>query len=363
MTGRLLVIEPNLRTPGGHYAEFVRAAGARSGEDPVEVYADPAVDGMLAAMPGVRVCRETPRADRPLAEWRILLRAVRQGVPFLVLTADGRHAAAVSAAGALAGRAPETARLFFHRPPTTWRDRMLLPLAASAREHALAIAPTEAVAESLSAGGWRRVARVPYPALAAPVPPRPAAFSHLLMAGAARLNKGLDLVAGLAALWAREGRDVPLMVQVSKKHVSRHGRREKGVVEALLASGYRGLRVDAAAPERAEYLERFRGALVLAPYARESFASQVSGVVLDALLHGAPVVATRGTWPGAQVERFGAGVAIGERTVAALAAAVLEVLSGWDGYSARACEAAAVLAGEHDPRRLLEVLAEGAQAP
>jgi len=42
------------------------------------------------------------------------------------------------------------------------------------------------------------------------------------MAGAARLNKGIDLVAGLAERYAREGRDIPLFVQVSPKHVTRH---------------------------------------------------------------------------------------------------------------------------------------------
>ncbi len=360
MRPSLLVIEPNLRGPSGHYAEFVRALGTRAC---IEVYAHPIADDMLASMPGVGVCTAEPRVGRLFAEWRTILRAVGKKIPFLVLTADGRHAAAVSVAGALSGRAPENACLYFHRPPTTARDRMLLPFGVSARRHALAIAPTEEVARSLSEAGWKRVEHVPYPALGAPHPPNPVPFSHLLMAGAARLNKGLDLVAGLASRWAGEDRSIPLRVQVSKKHVDRHGRREGAVVDALLSSGYRGLRVDATAPDRAEYLERFRGALVLAPYAREQFASQVSGIVLDALLHGAPVIATRGTWPGTQVERFGAGVTIGKRSVEELAAAVDHVLSEWPEHSGRACEAAVVLAREHDPGRLLEILSKGAARP
>ncbi|HEX9191883.1 MAG TPA: hypothetical protein VF847_07290 [Candidatus Deferrimicrobiaceae bacterium] len=353
----LLIIEPNLRGPSSHYAEFVRAVGARAGGGDIEVFAHPGADRMLASMAGVRVCTAEPRVGRPLAEWRTIIRAVERDVPFLVLTADGRHAAAVSAAGALSGRPPGNARLFFHRSPSTVRDRLLLPFAASAREHATAIAPTEVVARSLRNGGWRRVECVPYPALGAPVPPHPVPFSHLLMAGAARLNKGLDLVAALAVRWAGEGRTIPLLVQVSKKHVARHGRREGAVVDALLSSGYRGLRADGTAPDRPEYLARLHGALVLAPYAREQFASQVSGVVLDALLHGAPVIATGGTWPGTQVERFGAGVTIEERTPAALSAAIDTVLADWPVFAARACGAARTLAAEHDPRHLLERIA------
>ena len=155
---------------------------------------------------------------------------------------------------------------------------------------------------------------------------------------------------------AQEGRKLPLLVQVSQKHADRHGHREGAAVRALLSSGYQDLRTDATAPDRAEYLARFRGALVLAPYAREQFSSQVSGIVLDALLHGAPVIATKGTWPGDQVERFGAGITIAERTAAALATAIDRVLTDWATYSDRACAASSILAQEHDPIHLLQVM-------
>lgn len=356
----LLIVEPNLRDPSGHYCDFVRALGSRVPEEPgleLEVYAHTAADAMLGAIPGVNVSRRAPRVGERLAEWRTLCTAVREGRPFLVLTSDSRHAAAVSLAARAAGHPPRQAAFFFHRPPTTTRDRLLNPLGSAAREHALAVTSTEQVAASLRSMGWRRVHCVPYPTLGTGITPQQHPFRHLLMAGAARLNKGLDLVADLTVEWAAEERDLPLLIQVSRKHAARHGRREQGEVEKLLNSRYRGLQADDSAPGRAEYLDRFRGALVLAPYAREQFASQVSGVVLDALLHGAPVICTRGTWPAAQVERFGAGVSIDERTPQALAHAVDTVLADWSGFTARACHAAEVLAEEHDPRHLLRLLA------
>jgi len=353
---RLLLIEPNLRGPSAHYADFVRSLGESCGDERLEVYAHPDADAMLGAMPGVDVTLQEPRVGLPLAEWRTIMREVRAGNPFLVLTADARHACAITMAAAFTGTDPRSARLFFHRPPTTTRDQYLFPLTWAARQHSLAVTSTEQVAESLRSLGWRRVVCVPYPAVGPATAPEPAPFRHLLMAGAARLNKGLDLVAGLAETWAAEGRSIPLLVQVSQKHADRHGHREGEVVRALLASGYRGLVADDTAPDRAAYLSRFAGALVLAPYAREQFASQVSGIVLDALLNGAPVIATAGTWPGAQVERFGAGETISERSPAALAQAIELVLADWDGYSARACEAGRTLAREHDPANLLRVL-------
>jgi hypothetical protein len=353
---KLLIIEPNLRSPSGHYADFVRAVGSCAVNVELEVFAHPAADDMLAKMPGVLIATAKPRVGKRLAEWRTIFRAVREEQPFLVLTADGRHAAAVSIAAARTGSTPDNARLFFHRPPTTLRDKCFLPFAGLARTHALAITPTKMVADALRATGWQRVVCVPYPVLAEKTPPEPVPFSHLLMAGAARLNKGLDIIAALAVQWAGERRTIPLFVQVSKKREVNHGRSEAGIVETLLSSGYAGLVTDETPPGRPEYLKRFTGALVLAPYAREQFASQVSGIVLDALLHGSPVIATKGTWPGDQVERFGAGVTIFERTPAALAEAIDKVLADWPTYTAKACSAAQTLAQEHDPRHLLETL-------
>ena len=353
---RLLVIEPNLRNPSGHYAEFVRALGMRAGEMPIDVFAHPDADALLKSMPAVTPFTEEPRVGRVCAEWRTIMRFTREGKPFLVLTSDGRHGAVVSLASALSGRAPEHASFYFHWIPAGLQDAVLHRLSMPARQHALAIVPTEAIAKALRGMGWRRVVCLPYPAIGPENPPEPAPFARLLMAGAARMNKGLELIAGLANNWAREGRAIPLFVQVSTKHAARHGRREVEVVQSLLNSGYTGLVTDDHAPDREGYTARFRGALVLAPYERERFADAVSGVVLDALLHGTPVIATRGTWPGVQVERFGAGVTIEERTPEALSAAIDKVLEDWSSYAARACDAARVLAEEHDPRRILELV-------
>lgn len=355
MTTPLLVIEPNLRSPSGHYADFVRALGDAAGGG-IQVYADPAADPMLSGMHGVELLRDEPRVGSFLAEWRTIVRCVSERRPFLLLTADGRHAAVVSLASRIGNVPPDRAMLFFHRPPTTLRDSFLIPLAGRAKRSSLAVTATLPVAEHLRKSGWRHVELVPYPVNAPPAPSSPVPFRHLLMAGAARVNKGLDLVVDLVGKWKEAGIDLPLLIQVSPKKVERHGSREQELVRTLLTTGYGGLRADQSAPDRNEYLARFRGALVLAPYAREQFASQVSGVVLDALLSGAPVVATEGTWPGEMVKRFDAGLTIAERSADALDAAIHAVLADWERYARNALAAARALEREHDPRHLLQVI-------
>ncbi len=360
----LRVIEPNLAGPSGHYAEFVRALAARSGGyfDCIDVAASVRAAGTFAQDPRVHLRPVFgPRAWRTeLAEER---RALASGDPFLVLTARAVHAAALGAVAASLrgghGRLAQ-ARLYFHWRERTAMQRLTMSAAPVVRSRALAIAPTASIAQFLRTQGWRRVLEVAYPVLAPERVPPPQPFAHLLMAGAARMNKGLDLVGALAEQYAREGRSTALLVQTTPKRMSgRRGGREEEAVARLLASGAAGLRASDRAPGSQEYGDRFAGALVLAPYDPLAFADNVSGVVLDALLRGAPVVASAGSWPGRLVERFGAGATFEGRSPQALSHAIDGVLADWSGACERAQRAAAVLAAEHDPVHLARALAEG----
>lgn len=366
----LRVIEPNLAGPSGHYAEFVRALATRAGGvfDSIEVVGSPAgaeyIPSLGAAVP-VTAC---PLPKGPLAETRAIAEGVRSGRAVLVLTANASHALCADRLAFLPAGLLARVSFFVHWPLAKPSARLSLALAGRARARSLFLAPTAGVGAPLVDAGCAHVRTIGYPAIPSHGAPMRVPFRHLLMAGAARLNKGLDLVAGLAEILAREDRDLPLLVQVSPKHANtarggKHGSREDAVVARLLGARYRGLVADPKAPDRAEYAARYAGALVLAPYDREKFASGVSGIVLDALLHGAPVIATQGTWAGEVVERFDAGIVLRERTDAQLADAVHRVLGRWDHYAQNAARAAGELAREHDPRTLCKAIAAHAFPP
>ncbi|MFN5496061.1 MAG: hypothetical protein ACK5C3_05730 [bacterium] len=357
----LTIIEPKLRGPSGHYAEFVRAIAARADGvfSEVRVVADPRARDFLATLGGSVPVVAAPPAGGTLSELAAIGASLRAGTRTLVLTANASHAFAADWLSFAGGDALSRLSFFVHWPLSKPQARLALALAVRTRRHALFVAPTRGVRDMLESAGCARVAQVAYPATRTANTPLRAPFRHLLMAGAARINKGLDLVAELAGRYAREGRDTPLLVQVSPKHVDHHGSREDAVVARLLAADYRGLVADPKAPDRDEYAARFVGSLVLAPYERAKFADGVSGIVLDALLHGAPCVATAGTWAGDVVERFDAGIAIRERTPERLAEAIDAILARWDHYAARASEASDALAAEHDPRHVAQLLASG----
>jgi hypothetical protein len=360
----LRVIEPMLRGPSGHYAEFVRALAARSEGvfSRIEVVADPRAEAFLPSLGGAVPVAAHALPRGPAGELRAVRAALADGHRTLVLTANASHAFLAETAAFVGGDALARLSLFVHWPLVKPQARLALALARRVRARSLFLAPTRGVRDALAEADCARALQVAYPATRAAGCRLRAPFRHLLMAGAARINKGLDVVAGLAERLARDGRDLPLLVQVSPKHVDRHGSREDAVVARLLAARYPGLVADPKAPDRGEYAARFEGALVLAPYERAKFADGVSGVVLDALLHGAPVIATSGTWAGDVVERFDAGVVLRERTAEQLSAAVDRVIARWDHYAACAARASDALAAEHDPRALARAIA-AAPAP
>lgn len=372
----LRVIEPNLAGHSGHYAEFVSAVAARAegALSRVDVWASQRATGLFANQPRVTMVGAFTDGGTRKQEVEALRQALHSGDPFLVLTARAVHAPMLqwlarrmrgssggsSGSGGSGTEALRRARLYFHWKETGALKRAMVACAPTVRANAVAIAPTQSTADFLRATGWQRVALVPYPMLPPAEVPPPQPFQHLLMAGAARMNKGLDLVAGLAERMAKRGDPTLLLVQTTPKRTSgRRGSAEEVQVERLHASGALGLRASDQALDTAGYGQRFRGALVLAPYDPVHFADSVSGVVLDALLRGAPVVASAGSWPGRVVERFGAGAVFAPHTAEALDQAVQQVLREWPRASAHAQQAARELAAEHDPAHLVRVLAGG----
>lgn len=357
----LRIIEPNLTGHAGHYGEFVRALASRvsPGEGRIEV------DGGsgAASLSDPQLPHLVLRDSGPRGEWGMVRECVRDSnTPFLMLTAQAKHAVMLQLAR-VRGCSLEHARLYFHWRESSLLKRLAVLATPAVRRECLAIAPTSVTAEFLRCTGWLRVAEVPYPAIAPAHPIQASQPRHLLMAGAARMNKGLGELAGACEAWSRgAGAPLPVLVQATGKRSGRQGRLEAGVLGQLAQRQLPWLSLDAAAPDRAGYAQRFSGAIVLAPYDPRVFADNVSGVALDALLHGAPVVATAGTWAARVVERFGAGVVMEAWSATALAEAVAQAVARWEAISAAARVAAKTLAREHDPANLWAALSSGRQA-
>ena len=93
-------------------------------------------------------------------------------------------------------------------------------------------------------------------------------------------------------------------------------------------------------PSPEAYAANFPGSICLQPYDRAEFRDRVSGVTLDALAHGCPVIATAGTWSADVIEPFGAGIALAEPDAESLYVAATALRADYARYQAAALVAA-----------------------
>ena len=100
----------------------------------------------------------------------------------------------------------------------------------------------------------------------------------------------------------------------------------------------------------------FSGAISIQPYSAGDFQDRVSGVTLDALSAGCPVVVTANTWLGRVVMKHNAGVATSDLSPLGLKMAVDEVLRDYAAYSQRAARAGQLLCQEHSAAEMMTAI-------
>lgn len=83
------------------------------------------------------------------------------------------------------------------------------------------------------------------------------------------------------------------------------------------------------------------GDVAVIPYSVKGFARRTSGLLIDALYCGLPVVAIRGTWLGNRIEDSGAGIVVDDGNPEAIATAVETIHSDLDNFKYKAAHAGA----------------------
>jgi hypothetical protein len=356
MPATLHIVEPTLADEAGHCHSFVETL-CRAGPDPrgFRVWCArgavlPGLEGM-----GVPLERRFHRRVRRFQEWALLRRLLLGQGRILVSTAGRTDMLLLD--WAARGRIPaRKAFLYVHWiRPSPGKVASLRRLARRQPE-LVVLGPTPSVVDVFAEAGFARRAVVPYPA--APLradAPGPAAFRHLLFAGAAREDKGFSHVVGLVELLAGR-RDLPIVLQTATDPNDRHDEPTRAALARLARVRHPALELRGETLDGRAYAELFGGAICLQPYDPREFADRVSGVTLDAMSAGAPVVTVPGTWIARVVERFGAGAVAASTAPGDLLAAVERVRAEYPRHREAALSAGRTLRGEHDARRLLEAI-------
>lgn len=204
-----------------------------------------------------------------------------------------------------------------------------------------------------------RVRTVPYPRSASLLQEHQVpAFSHLVVAGAARADKGFEHVVELVETLARSRAVWPILVQGSTTHRDKYSPEIRRLIDRLKGTGYAHLTLQEETLTPADYLAQFDGGISIQPYSESDFEDRVSGVALDALCAACPVVATANTWLARMVCRYRAGVVTSDLSASGLIAAIEQILSDYNGYARGAANAGRALNSQHSGSAMMAAIFE-----
>ena len=178
--------------------------------------------------------------------------------------------------------------------------------------------------------------------------------------GNARDEKGvLELFDAARILELRgDGEGLELVLQVNHPDAE-----IAPAVERFAADPPGNVRLVSEALSSEAYAELLASAdIVATPYWRSIYEARTSGVFLEAVAAGKPVVCTAETWMADELAHAGAGVVTRDRDAAALACALVEARDRFVELSAKALADRPKWRAFHNPERFTEVLLHGAPA-
>jgi len=347
MAEPLHIVEPTLADATGHCFSFLNAVCRHAGDYPITVWGGREAQVELA--PKVVVRRFFRRRIRKLQAWWLYRRLLREPVRIFVSTAGRTDLMLLDWASR--GRiGPRKVFLYVHWLRASPSKLSQLSRLAARQPEMVILASTQAVFDACRSAGFRHIALLPYPMSqgGAASAGGTAKFRHVLYAGAARPDKGFAEVVDLVESLVKQGGDVPVKLQTSAQHYEKMDKATFNGVRRLQASGYAHLECISRTLAPDEYDALFAGAICLQLYSRPDFADRVSGVTLDALRHGSPIVTLSGTWMARVAQEFGAGEVLEEPAPEAVLDAIQKIRRAYGEYHARALKAATVLSGRHD---------------
>lgn len=234
----------------------------------------------------------------------------------------------------------------------------ILAQIAKKQPHVEILCTTESVTAFFRGLGFR-ASTVAYPCTLGDTAIQPSrTFKHLLVAGAARMDKGIDRIADLVEHLALTHAQWPLWVQTSAGHQAQHGAKVGFELNRITQSGYGPLTLLSQTLAPPDYRALFAGGISLQPYSLLDFEDRVSGVTLDALTAGCPVIVTANTWSGRAVMQHDAGVVCDDVSPSVLQQAISHILSDYEGYAARAAQAGRTILHTHSAASMMDVIFE-----
>lgn len=359
------IVEPTLVSDAGHCSIVVQSLCAAGEGLRFCVWAGRGARLAWTRNPSVEMrpyfSRRLRRLQAAWLYWRLLRSDAR-----LVISTAGRTDLVLLNLVGPRPIPPERVFLYVHQLRLDSQKEAAMRRLASRQPNLILMCTTDEIEKAVRHCGFRNTMVVlPLPiqsAYGGATEPSPR-FRHVLIAGAARSDKGFSIAVDLIRHLTVEGATVPVSIQTSGDHYGRYDQATQAALVRLREIHYSHLTMLPDTLTRPDYVNLFRGAICLQPYDRTEYANKLSGITLDALTMGAPIVTLSGTWMAGIAGQFDAGIAVEEPTSDALYHALQLVRDKYDHYSANAAQAGLSLKKQNRWATLIDMLKAEAPSP
>ncbi|MDX8414400.1 MAG: hypothetical protein R8J85_09970, partial [Mariprofundales bacterium] len=353
----LHIIEPTLINDAGHCFTVCSALADAVSRDggAVQIWAGKQADHGLIAGNGVHCTPYFSRVLRRIQVHFLLRRLLRAGDTVLLPTA-GRAELFAYALVPKRLRMRGKALFYVHQMRMDGKRAARLQWIARRAPEARILTTTDALAEVIRSAGFSQVQSQPCPFALPDAEPADTPFKQVIFPGMARMDKNLPLIADLIALMQQGAHAMPLLVQAGPNHHGEYAADIAALIEKIRHIGYPHLTMPGRAVNGEDYLAQFVGGVCLQPYVVAEYANKISGITLDALARGCPVIVRKGIWPATMVAQFDAGIVVDSDAAVDWLSAINAVVRHYSQYQQQCRLAYAWLREHHSADNLLATI-------
>jgi len=352
---RTNIIEPMLVTEGGHYFTFVRALCSYVQNEGITVWTN-SNSNFSSSSDSVSVQKIFKRRIRRFQMFFLLRKLFASNEKIFIPTAGTTEAFLAG----LASKGPipkDKVYLYFHYVKERRKKLWIYRILTKNHPNIIAIAPTDSVVRFLEECGFKNILKIPYPVAVRSeyLPRSKPVFKYLLFAGSTRYDKGIKEVVDLVEYISNKKENIKFCIQLMENYET-YPDDTRPFITKLISLNYPGLVIKPYGNSFDEYISLFQNSICLQLYDQLAFKDRISGVTLDALLSGCPVVTLPGTWIAKMIDRFNAGIVVSDSSPEHVYAAVKKIIGNYPEYSKNAYLGGNTLSSENSAQKLLEVI-------
>ena len=351
------IVEPTLTNEAGHCFSLINNLVKTEGVAQFSIWANAKASINFEAYSRVSLSKYFHRRIRKIQCFLLYKRLLKTKNKIFISTA-GMLDLALFAFIAKEVLPPKQVYFYFHWINNEEDKLARLKKIAQKQPNLMILGTTKSVVDVFKKAGFSHAKVAPYP-ISIPeqnTPLKLINFSKVLVAGAARQDKGFSNVVDLVDYLATIKAEIPFYIQSSSEHLNKSEAKTQLDIARLKRIEYQKLTICEKTLSEIDYLNLFPGSICLQPYDAKAFSDRVSGVTLDSLMAGSPVVTTANTWIAKCIQRFDAGIVLNSNTPNEIAAALNTIIRDYDFYAKNAKNASLTLQSENDASQLLSAI-------